>query len=259
MAAAQLASGPALLAGLEQTQTPALRWWSFAPPALLLGSAQPVTNIDLAACADAGISVYRRKSGGGAVLGDEKLLLLDLALPRDHALFLDDVTESYHWLGDVWVATLRALGLEAYAVSISEARADTQNLSPLLKPVCFGGLSPFETMVNHRKVVGLAQLRRRAGALFQCGVYLHWNPPRTAALMAVSEPDRTTLAEQLAARVAGMNQLTGREVDPAEVIGTFDLALERLTGLVPFDSDWNSTERTIRSTTTEDYVAINLL
>ena len=192
------------------------------------------------------------------MLGDEKLLMLDLAIPRDHALFLDDVTQSYRWIGDVWAATLRDLGLEAYALPVNEARADTQTLNPLLKSVCFGGLSPFETMVGRRKIVGLAQFRRRAGALFQCGVYLRWNPQHTAALIPFSMPDRAALAEQLRTRVGGLDELLNRQVSPTEVMESFDAALERLTGLVPIDDDWNPDERTTRSATTDNYAAIDL-
>lgn len=237
---------------------PALRWYRFAPPALLLGSAQRPHEIDAAACAAAGVTVHRRRSGGGAVLGDETLLLLDLALPRGHRLFLDDITESYRWIGEVWVAALQSLGLDARAASIGEARADTQALDPLLKRICFGGRSPYEAMVGQRKVIGLAQVRRRGGALFQCGVYLRWQPKRTAALIAAPVDDRAALAEGLAARVAGLDELLGRAVDSAEVIESFEAALARLTGMVPADAEWNVAERDTQMADLERYVAITL-
>lgn len=256
--AAQLAAGPSLLAGLEETGMPALRWYHIAERALLLGSAQSVSAIDPAACAKAGVTVHRRKSGGGAVFGDETLFMLDLALPRDHPLFLDDITRSYQWIGDVWSTALSGLGLVSRPLSIGEARADTQTLDPLLKPVCFGGLSPFETVVGERKVVGLAQLRRRAGALFQCGVYLHWDPQHTAALIAGTVFDHARLTELLTARVAGLDELLGRAVSPMEVIDAFEAALEYSFGLVPADADWAEVERTARSTAMADYAAIRL-
>src|SRR5947207_1918634 len=97
-AAEQLAGSLALLAGLEHTGVPAMRWYQFQPSALLLGSSQQAHEVDLAACATAGVPVHRRRSGGGVVLSDS-LLLLDLALPADDPLFTSDVTESYRWLG----------------------------------------------------------------------------------------------------------------------------------------------------------------
>ena len=113
------------------------------------------------------------RSGGGVVLGDS-LLLLDLALPAEDPLYPDDVTESYRWLGAVWAAALGALGTAARVVDIAAARADAQLLDPLLRRVCFGGTSPYEVVVEQRKIVGLAQVRRRTCALIQAGVYLQF-------------------------------------------------------------------------------------
>jgi len=244
---AELAAGAALLAGLEQTGAPALRWYRITPPALLLGSAQRLDEIDLAACAARGVYTHRRRSGGGAVLSDDALLLLDLALPRDHPLFRDDVTESYRWFGEVWAAALHELGLDPRVLSIAEARADTAALDPLTKRVCFGGLSPFEIALGQRKLVGLAQIRRRAGALFQAGVYLRWDPTRTTALIAAPADERAALAQRLAERVVGLDQLFGRQPDPALVMEAVEAALQLRAGLAPADDDWSEGERAARA------------
>ena len=42
----ELAGGPALLAGVEQTGVPALRWYSMNPSALIVGSSQRLDEID---------------------------------------------------------------------------------------------------------------------------------------------------------------------------------------------------------------------
>jgi lipoate-protein ligase A len=89
------------------------------------------------------------------VPSSDALLLLDLALPAEDPLSTSDVTESYGWLGAVWAAALGALGIAAGVVDIATARADAQLLDPLLRRVCFGGLSPYEIVVERRKVVGL--------------------------------------------------------------------------------------------------------
>lgn len=236
-----IASSIALLAGLEQGSVPALRWYQFDPPALLLGSSQRPHDVDLAACAAAGISVHRRRSGGGAVLS-EALLLLDLALPIGDLLYTGDVTESYRWLGEVWASALGALGITATLVDTPTARADTQGLDPLLRRVCFGGLSPYEVIVGRRKLVGLAQVRRRGGALFQAGVYLQWAPERTAALIAANAADRVALAGQLAERVAGLHSVAGGQVTADALMNALGRALEQLAGLVPTASGWTDAE-----------------
>jgi len=256
-APAQLAGGAALLAGLERVGAPALRWYRIAPAALLLGSSQRPDEIDHAACTAAGLTIHRRGSGGGAVLADSTMLLLDLALPRGHPLYRDDVAESYRWIGEVWAAALRELGIGARALPVAEARADAESLDPLLKRVCFGGLSPYEALVGRRKVVGLAQIRRRGGALFQAGVHLRWEPQRIAALMAATSTERAGLAQQLAARVAGLEELCGGKAsDAATLIAAFETALARLSGLVPSEAGWTVEERAARAASIARYAAI---
>lgn len=240
-AADQIAGSLALLAGAEQTGVPAMRWYEFAPPALLLGSAQRPETVDLAACAAAGLPVHRRRSGGGAVL-TRGLLSLDLALPLADPLYTPDVSESYRWFGAVWAAALGTLGITAQLVAIPHARADTQALDPLLRRVCFAGLSPYEVLVGPRKLVGLAQVRRRAAALFQAGIYLRWEPAHTAALIAATTAQRGDIAEQLATRVMGLDALPIPPPTEA-LIRAVGQALAELGGLRGFDDDWSKFER----------------
>jgi lipoate-protein ligase A len=251
----ELAGGPALLAGVEQTGVPALRWYGMEPPALIVGSSQRLDEIDRAACAAAGLRIHRRRSGGGAVLSAD-MLMLDLALPRAHQLYLDDVTESYRWIGEVWAAALRDLGLDTDVASVAAARADAQALDPLVRRVCFGGLSPYEVAVGGRKLVGLAQVRRRGGALYQVGIYLHWAPARTAALLAATPGERLVLERQLAARVVGLEQLCDAP-RAAEVIAAVESALARLAGFALLDDDWSAEEVAARNAEAGRYAAID--
>jgi lipoate-protein ligase A len=251
----ELAGGPALLAGVEQTGVPALRWYGMDPPALIVGSSQRLEEIDQAACAVAGLCIHRRRSGGGAVLSAD-MLMLDLALPRSHPLYLDDVTESYRWIGEVWAAALRDLGLGVSVASVAAARADTQALDPLVRRVCFGGLSPYEVVMGRRKLVGLAQVRRHGGALYQVGIYQRWAPRHTAALLAATPGERVVLERQLAARVAGVEEVCDAP-GAAEVIATVESALERLAGLALSDDVWSDGEIAVRTAEVGRYAAID--
>jgi len=255
-AAEQLAGSLALLAGLEQSGVPAMRWYQFHPPALLLGSAQRLHEVDLAACAAARLPVHRRRSGGGVVLSDS-LLLLDVGLPPRDPLYRSDVTESYRWLGVVWAAALGALGMTTHVVDITTAQADAQMLDPLLRRVCFGGLSPYEIVIGRRKVVGLAQVHRRSGVLFQAGVYLQWSPERTAALVAATPAERATLTTQLAARAVGLHDLTRYQSPTIDVIAhQVGLALELIGGFVPSADNWTDHERRAWQATIPQYAAL---
>ena len=250
----ELANAPALLAGVEQTGVPALRWYGMKPAALIIGSSQHLDEIDQAACVAAGLRIHRRRSGGGAVLSAD-MLMLDLALPRAHPLYMDDVTESYRWIGEVWAAALHDLGIDACVASVGAARADAQTLDPLVRRVCFGGLSPYEVAVGRRKLVGLAQVRRRGGALYQVGMYLRWTPQRTAALLAAMPGERAVLEQQLAARVAGLEELC--DASSAEVIAAVESAMARLAGFALSDDAWSDGEVAARAAEAGRYAAID--
>lgn len=258
LAEAQLAAGPALLAGLGSAPVPALRWYRIEPPALLLGMSQRPHEVDLAACAAAGVRVHRRQSGGGVVLAGGPLLMFDLALPHTDPLATPDLTASYRWLGEVWAAALAGLGVETRVVPVAEARADTAALDPLLKRVCFAGRSPYEVLAGERKIVGLAQVRRRSGALFQGGIYLHWEPRRTASLIAAPEPERAALAGQLARRVAGLDELEPSKPPTFELVArAFELALVAIAGLAPQADKWSEAELAARAEATAQYAPID--
>ncbi|MFN8108519.1 MAG: hypothetical protein U0Y82_01520 [Thermoleophilia bacterium] len=58
----------------------------------------------------------------------------------------------------------------------------------LARVACFGGFSPFEVVgADGRKLVGLAQVRRRTGTLFQCGIAMDMDV-QTLAQVLSSDP-----------------------------------------------------------------------
>jgi lipoate---protein ligase len=239
----ELARGEALLAGLAETGRPALRWYAARRPSLVLGSGQRPTEVDGAALAAADTRLHRRASGGAAVLFAPGFLMQDVALPPQHALYRSDVSESYAWLGFVWRATLTALGLaELELVSIAAARADGQHADPLVRRACFGGRSPYEVLAGGRKLVGFSQIRRRAGALFQVGLYTHWSGAALAALLRLSAAERTATAAALDARVVGLDALWPAPPSPAALMGAFAAALKREHGVELEATPWSATE-----------------
>ncbi len=201
-----LAAGDALLSTADDRGIPAMRWYSVARPALILGRGQAQTHVDAPACQQASIAVHRRTSGGTAVLMTPDLLMLDMAIPTGHRLYSADVTHSYRWFGEVWVAALQKLGIAGRMLDVAEAREDTAQLDPLVRRVCFGGFSPYEIVVagDERKLVGFAQVRRHMGALLQAGVYRQWQPALLAGLLSLAPHERDWLTAQLAARATGL-------------------------------------------------------
>ncbi|MBV9412055.1 MAG: hypothetical protein JO148_10700 [Acidimicrobiia bacterium] len=167
-------------------------------PALVLGSTQPPVE-------ERSVPVVRRRTGGGAVLvrpGEQ--LWVDVLLPADDPLWETDVSRSFHWLGQAWVDALASLGVE------SSWHQGPMVCTPWCRQVCFAGIGSGEVTVDGRKVVGLAQRRTRAGALFQCAALLRWDPAAMVDLLAL---DAEALAglEPLAAALP----LAGAELEEA--------------------------------------------
>jgi lipoate-protein ligase A len=140
--------------------------------AVVLGSTQPEPP------AEAGLPVVRRRSGGGAVLVEPgQVLWVDVVVPRGDALWDDDVGRAFHWLGDVWVGAVGDAGAVAHRGPLLA--------TPWSRHVCFAGVGPGEVTVAGRKVVGIAQRRTRAGALFQCAALLAWDPAPLVARLGL--------------------------------------------------------------------------
>ena len=143
-------------------------------PALVLGSTQAWV------AGDGSVEVVRRRSGGGAVLlRPRETLWVDVVVPRDDALWSDDVGRACWWLGDVWAAALGTGVVHRGALVASRWSRD----------VCFAGVGPGEVVAagggGGGKVVGIAARRTREWALFQCAVPLAWDPAAYVRLLGL--------------------------------------------------------------------------
>ncbi|HET8931629.1 MAG TPA: hypothetical protein VFN21_13290 [Acidimicrobiales bacterium] len=180
--------------------------WFIEPTdaALVLGSAQRLSTVDLGEVARRGLRVVRRRSGGGAVVVEPgSSTWFDVWLPGDDPLFEHDVSLSAHWLGQVMVEALDRVGVAAQRVTTDPAggSAERSRWAPL---VCFAGASGGEVLLDGRKAVGISQRRTRAGARFQVNVLHHFDAEATASLFALDPADRQDLADHLDRSVAAV-------------------------------------------------------
>jgi lipoate---protein ligase len=182
-------------AAIEQGR-PNGTWSRPTAPALVLGSGQRPPE-DWAP--PHGLALVRRGTGGGAVLCDENYLMLDIALPPGDPRILGDVTESYRWLAERLVTALGLLGCEAISLvdPIALRRLDDA-AREAARSACFAGLGPYELLDGHgRKLVGLAQRRRRGGVLLQAAAYLGGDRGGLADLLWLSAVEREDLRRRL--------------------------------------------------------------
>ena len=149
--------------GDDPIDAPQVWWCDFTDAAIVLGSAQRPDLLDTEAVAAAGLSIVRRRSGGGAVLlVPQAVVWIDLIVPAGSPGWTDDVRASMVRAGNVWRAALAELaqpGLVVHAGGMVQS-----DWSPL---VCFAGVGPGEVLVGPRKLVGLSQRRTRHGARIQ--------------------------------------------------------------------------------------------
>lgn len=175
--------------------------------ALVLGSAQGESVVDLAACEAAGMDVVRRRSGGGAVVvGPGEQVWLDAFVPRDDPLHEADVSRAAWWLGEVWVAALAEAGMPGGTVHRGAMATGAYG-----RVACFAGLGPGEVTLDGRKLVGISQRRDRSGAWFFT-MALCPAPgagPPLARLLRLAPTERRGLERHLAATTTGLSVPAG--------------------------------------------------
>jgi hypothetical protein len=75
-------------------------------------------------------------------------------------------------------------------------KRDRPDLAPL---ACYAGMSPWEASAESHKVVGLSQVRRRAGVLLQAGILASADQAELAELLVLSATERAALSDALGA------------------------------------------------------------
>jgi lipoate-protein ligase A len=184
-AATLLDDGMAAFDALAGSPTPTLRWYRSTAPAIVLGRGQ--ANVRLH---DVGSVVVTRFSGGGAVWLSPDVLSLDVLLPAGHPWASERLTDAFDHVGVAWLSGLRDLGITGLTVhdGASTARRRGSAREQLLAAICYATRGRGEILWRGRKLVGLAQRRRRHGAMVQCGVLRRWRPQTLLAALG-ADPD----------------------------------------------------------------------
>ncbi len=144
----------------RQGFVPTLRFYRWSPPALSLGRFQPVEEIDLDACATAGVEVVRRPTGGKSILHLDDFTY-SLVLPGNAGL-PPSVEAAYVVICAGIIAALGELGVEA---SLQHRANEDYRASG---GACFAATTRADLVHAGRKLCGSAQVRR-GGAILQHG------------------------------------------------------------------------------------------
>jgi lipoate-protein ligase A len=98
-------------------------------------------------------------------------------------------------------------------------------------------LSPYELTAGGRKLVGLAQVRRRNGVLMQSAIHRHFDADRLAALLDMTD----TLPEALRRSAIGLDELM--DVTGSQIIDAVEKSLEDRLHVSLVDGGWSTTEQ----------------
>lgn len=190
----------------EPVRQPTLRYWRHPQAGVVLGASQYKL---LPALAPQQVEVVARRAGGGAVLAGPWMLSASVLLPPEHALARGGIGPGYEWLGTHIAAVLQALGLPAQP-------APHKRDAGALGWACFAGVSPWEVLLDGRKIVGLAQRRSRTGVLLAAGLLL--DTPDWPLLCTVMGRPRDECAA-LASCTADAHQALGFVPDAGALAG----------------------------------------
>lgn len=155
-------------------------------PAVVLGSRQDPSELDLAACEAGGFEVVRRRSGGGVVvLRPDELIWIDIVVPAAAHGVPGDVRGSMIWAGERWAEALGSIDRASPSLTVHRGGMVA---TPWSQRLCFAGVGPGELLDGDRKLVGLSQRRTRHGARIQGLVHRRARLAEGLALLAAPHP-----------------------------------------------------------------------
>ena len=176
--AENMAIDEALLLSMAHSEDPqpVLRFYGWNPATLSLGYAQSYhKEVNEEACRVEGSDIVRRPTGGRAVLHEYELTYSVIA-PEHNPNVAGTVVQSYLRISQALLKGFRTLGVEAEMVA-SEVKLQERSA------VCFESPSWYELVVDGRKLVGSAQVRKE-GVLLQHGsILLHFDAERLFRLL----------------------------------------------------------------------------
>lgn len=205
----------------QPVTSPHIRFWCYRDAGLVLGCSQRGL---MAKLSDDPMPVLVRHAGGGAVIVGPWMLSISVIVPPGHGLASKHILWGYQWLGECLAGVLRGLGVNAHAMPPQEVRAKLEAQTPdkRMDWACFAGLSPWEVVVDGRKLVGLAQVRRRTGTLITAGIL---TSPPDWALLCNSLAQPLTTVHDLVQRTTSVSEILGRAVEARDLYPAFALAV----------------------------------
>jgi len=204
--ATNMAIDEAVLLSVQAGKSPpTLRFFAWEPVCLSLGYSQSSADADRARMATLGYEIVRRATGGQAILHTDELTY-SVSAPLSEPRMSGGIVESYRRLSAGLLAGLEQLGMHV--------RNDQGTPAAQLDgPVCFEMPSKYEITVNDKKLIGSAQVRKRAVALQHGTLPLEGDIARICdALAFPNEAMRAAARARVRSRATTITEALGRPI-----------------------------------------------
>jgi lipoate-protein ligase A len=186
---------------------PTIRLYSWLPPCLSLGYAQPLSQVDVHRIRELGWDIVRRPTGGRALLHADELTY-SVTAPLDNPDFSRGVLDSYRHISKGLVTALELLHLPVEIQPEIHLGDDERQ-----QPICFEIPSSYEITVGGKKLLGSAQVRRKRGVLQHGSLPLSGDITRVCKVLVFDdEMQRDQAASRLSRRATTIEQILGRSI-----------------------------------------------
>jgi len=219
---------------LLQSNIPVLRFYRWRPPAISIGYFQKLEEeIDLEECRRQGIDYVRRITGGKAVLHDRELTY-SFVISQD--LMPKSIMGSYKLISNAIRIALRDLGLKAQMnpVRSKSPKATAPSMTGTSNGVkkeakrtqkssfCFNDPSYYEIMVNGKKIVGSAQVRKYGKILQHGSILIDLDIGNICSLFKTGDK-----VSQVLERVTSLNDELRKEIEFEDLVPALKKGFER--------------------------------
>jgi lipoate-protein ligase A len=216
---------------------PTLRLYSWNPPCLSLGHAQPVSDIDQERLRANSWESVRRITGGRAILHTDEVTY-SVTGPVDEPRLMGSVLESYNRLAKALLSVVMALGVPV------EVQTGTVKANGDPNPVCFEVPSTYEITVRGKKLIGSAQARRKDGVLQHGSLPLSGDLTRICEVLHYQgELEREAARQRLLARATTVESVLGRPISWERAAQVFAQKFETRLGIMLKQEDLTNTEK----------------
>lgn len=187
---------------------------------VVIGSTQKISKTLEEYAADHSTEIHRRSSGGSAVIIDPaSSIWIDIYLPPNDPLATTSIETTFEVASIGWTSLLSTFEIEA------NIYRGPYHINHDFKEVCFAGRAHGEVLVGEKKVVGMAQRRRRIGSYVHTMAYLAFPYEETLKATYGKAGDLDT---QASLKIGSLSEFGQFNVDSAEkYLEIFAQALNR--------------------------------